>query len=302
MEEGDSRRWEDLDPNILAKIFRGFDIFDLTSGIAHTCSSWRNAACDPLLWKTLDLSMLKSNFIKIPLEPYVYVDGRSDRHLTRVLKLSLNLSRGCITTLLFHYYMYVSDAQLTYTAERTPKLKRLVLPAWNRIKRTGICKAISLWNDLESLTMPSIANPPYLMEAISQHCKNFSELKILGPCDMLFVQTLIRCVPNLKVLSIRCSILNIEALQLILDDLKNLEVLNISHCFIVEVLPPPATRRVIEKLDSTIMEKGKRLREFYTCLDDSCIMCQRSKADEGLMRWYKYDGLWKEDEVKSLAV
>ena len=150
--------------------------------------------------------------------------------------------------------------------------------------------------------MPSIANPPYLMEAISQHCKNFSELKILGPCDMLFVQTLIRCVPNLKVLSIRCSILNIEALQLILNDLKNLEVLNISHCFIVEVLPPPATRRVIEKLDSTIMEKGKRLREFYTCLDDSCVMCQRSKADEGLMRWYKYDGLWKEDEVKSLAV
>lgn len=303
MEEEDTRKWEDLDTDILVKIFQGFDIFELTSGLAHICSSWRYAACDPLLWKTLDLSMMKSNFIKIPLEPYVYVDGRSDKQLTRLLKISLNLSRECITTLIFHFYSYVSDAQLTYTAERSPNLKRLVLPAWNRIKKTGICKAISMWKDLESLAMPSIANPPYIMEEISKHCNKFSELKIFGPCDILFVQTLIRYVPNLKVLSLRCSILHMDALLLILNGLKNLEVLNISHCYIVEDPPAPATRRVVDKLDDTIMEKGSRLRKFFTCRDDSCIMCQRTKDDEGLMRWYKYEeGLWKEDEVKSLAV
>lgn len=186
---------------------------------------------------------------------------------------------------------------------RSPNLKRLVLPAWNRIKKTGICKAISMWKDLESLAMPSIANPPYLMEEISKHCNKFSELKIFGPCDILFVQTLIRYVPNLKVLSLRCSILHMDALLLILNGLKNLEVLNISHCYIVEDPPAPATRRVVDKLDDTIMEKGSRLRKFFTCRDDSCIMCQRTKDDEGLMRWYKYEeGLWKEDEVKSLAV
>lgn len=112
------RRWEDLDNDILVKIFQSFDIFELTSGIAHVCSSWRSACCDPLLWKTLDLSMLRSNFIKIPLEPYVYVDGRSDKTLTRVLKISLSLSRGYIRTLIFHFNLYVSDDQLTYTAER----------------------------------------------------------------------------------------------------------------------------------------------------------------------------------------
>ncbi|XP_062120444.1 F-box/LRR-repeat protein At3g48880 [Humulus lupulus] len=299
-----SRRWEDLDTDILVKIFQSFDIFELTKGIAHVCSAWRLACCDPLLWKTLDLSMLKSNFIKIPLEPYVYVDGRSDKILTRVLKISLSLSRGSILTLIFHFNLYVSDEQLTYTAERCPKLKRLVLPAWNRIKKTGICKAIRSWTDLESLTMPSIANPPYFMEEISSNCKNFSELKIMGPCDMLCASTLVRCLPKLKVLSLRCSMLNKDALIMILDGLQHLEVLNISHCLLIEVPPPPAAKRIVKELDHLILEKASRLREFLTCMEeDTCLMCQRTKSDEGLMRWYKYEeGLWKADEVSSLAL
>lgn len=119
-DEGGSsvRRWEDLDTDILMRIFESFDIFELTSGIAHVCSSWRFACCDPILWKTLDLSELTSNFIQTPLEPYVYVHGRSDKMLTRILKTSLNLSRGNTQTVIFHFNLYVSDEQLTYTAER----------------------------------------------------------------------------------------------------------------------------------------------------------------------------------------
>lgn len=298
-----TRRWEDLDTDILVKIFQSFDIFELTKGIAHVCSAWRLACCDRLIWKTLDLSMYKSNFIKIPLEPYVYVDGRSDKTLTRVLKISLSLSKGNITTLIFHFNLYVSDDQLTYTAERCPRLKRLVLPAWNRIKKTGICKAIRAWKDLESLTMPSIANPPYFMEEISKNCKNFSELKIMGPCDMLFASTLVTYIPNLKVLSLRCTMLNKDVLIMILDELQNLEVLNISHCLLIEVPPPPSPKRILRELDQSIMEKASRLREFITCMDDTCLMCQRTKNDEGLLRWYKYEGgLWKTDEVNSLAL
>lgn len=107
-----------MDIDVLVKIFQNLDIFELTSGVGHVCRTWRMAACDPLLWRTLDLSLLKSNFIKIPLEPYVYVDGRSDKTFTRVLKIALNLSHGNISTLIFHYNMYVSDDHLSYTAER----------------------------------------------------------------------------------------------------------------------------------------------------------------------------------------
>lgn len=305
MEEGASigRRWEEMDIDILVRIFQSFDIFELTSGIAQVCSTWRLAACDPLLWRTLDLSMLKSNFIKIPLEPYVYVDCRSDKTLTKVLKIALNLSRGNIQKLIFHFNLYISDDQLTYAAERCPRLKRLVMPAWNRIKKTGICRAIRMWEDLESLTMPSIASPPYLMEEISRNCKNFSELKIMGPCDISFASTLVDFLPTLKVLSLRCSTILKDALVIILDGLPNLEVLNISHCLLIEVPPPPAPKKVLKEIDVSILEKASRLREFLTCMDNSCVMCQRARSDEGLMRWYKYEeGLWKTDEVRSLAL
>ncbi|KAJ8554454.1 hypothetical protein K7X08_025132 [Anisodus acutangulus] len=125
MEEGNSsvRRWEDLDIDILVKIFQSFDLFELTSGPAQICTAWQLACSDPLLWKTLDLSVLKSNFIKIPIEPYVYVDNQSDKKLTRLLKDFLNLSRGNILTLIFHYNL-------------CPQFKRLVMPAWNRIGET----------------------------------------------------------------------------------------------------------------------------------------------------------------------
>lgn len=186
---------------------------------------------------------------------------------------------------------------------RCPWLKRLVLPAWNRIKKTGMCKAIRAWKDLESLTMPSIAKPPYLMEEISKNCKKFRELKIMGRCDVNCAKTLVTYLPRLKVLSLRCSMLHKDALLIILEGLLHLEVLNISHCLLVEITGYPGQMIVVEELDKFILEKASRLRVFLTCMEDSCIMCQRIKNDEGLMRWYKYEeGLWKADEVSSLAV
>ncbi|KAL9338459.1 hypothetical protein Peur_070228 [Populus x canadensis] len=296
------RRWEDMDIDILVKIFQSLTVFELTSGIAHVCSTWRLAACDPFLWRTLDLSMLKSNFIKIPLEPYVYVHGHSDKTLTQLLKISLNLSRGNITSLFFHFNLYVSEDHLTYTAQRCPRLKRLVLPAWNRVE-TVMIKAIELWKDLESLTMPSIVNSPRLVQAIATNCRKFSELKIMGPFDIYFASSLVTYLPTLKVLSLRCSMLSKDTLIFVLDNLCCLEVLNISHCLLIEVPPPPAPRRIVRQLDKTILEKTSHLHDFLACMSDTCIMCQNTTNDEGLMRWYKYDeGLWKEDEVSSLAL
>lgn len=178
------------------------------------------------------------------------------------------------------------------------------MPGWNRIKRTGICKAIRLWKDLESLTMPCITSPPYLMDEIARNCKKFAELKIMSHCDTSMATTLVVYLPNLKVLSLRCTTIWRDALMIILDGLQNLEVLNISHCLLLDVPPPPAPKRVLYKLDESILQKATiRLKKFIMCMSDSCIMCQRMRNDEGLIRWYKYEEeLWKEDEVTSLAV
>lgn len=160
-----------------------------------------------------------------------------------------------------------------------------------------------MWPHLESMMMPSIANPPYLLEEISKNCKNFSKLKIMGPFDICFASSLVLYIPKLKVLSLRCSVIFKDALITILDKLQDLEVLNISHCILIEAGPSPLSKRVVKEIDPFIMAKANRLREFLVCMNDSCIMCQRARSDEGLMRWYKYEkGLWKSDEARSLAL
>ncbi|GKU89344.1 hypothetical protein SLEP1_g3493 [Rubroshorea leprosula] len=150
--------------------------------------------------------------------------------------------------------------------------------------------------------MSSITDPEYLMEEIANNCKNFFELKVMGPFEDKFASVLVRYLPKLRVLSLRCSMLTMKALIIILDGLHSLEVLNISHC-LIEGQKTPASRGIVKELDESILKKASQLHEFKTCMKDSCILCQRTKADEGLLRWYKYEeGLWKADEVSSLAL
>ncbi|XP_031281978.1 F-box/LRR-repeat protein At3g48880-like [Pistacia vera] len=132
------------------------------------------------------------------------------------------------------------------------------MPAWNRIKKDVICKAIHTWRSLESLTMPSIMNPPYLIVEIALNFKNFSELKVIGPFDVLFASTIAKFLPNLKILSLRCSVIVKDAILLVLDNQPNLEVLNISHCLVIEgpLLPSLMPEKIIKKLDKIILENA----------------------------------------------
>ncbi|PRQ60067.1 putative leucine-rich repeat domain, L domain-containing protein [Rosa chinensis] len=121
------------------------------------------------------------------------------------------------------------------------------------------------------------------------------------------IASILVALPKLRVLSLRCSNVLQEHLIAILDSLHDLEILNISHCLLMETLPPlpdrPPRRRVLTQIDPLILDKASRLKKFITCMRFfSCIMCQRARKDKGYMRWYRNEpGLWKEDEVNSLA-
>uniref|UniRef100_A0A1D1XRT9 F-box/LRR-repeat protein At3g48880 n=1 Tax=Anthurium amnicola TaxID=1678845 RepID=A0A1D1XRT9_9ARAE len=293
-----AKRWEDMEVDALVKILKELNMIEMAP-VSQVCHSWRLACADPLLWNVLDLGLLKSNFIPTRASPYVWVDDRSDRRLTGVLKVAMALSRGSVSCMIFHFNLFMKDEHLNYISERCPHLKRLVLPAWNRITKTGICQAIRRWEELESMTMPTILYPPYIMEEISRSCKNFTKLKIMGTFDVNFSSSLYANLPKLKVLSVRCSRISKDALLFILDKMENLEVLNISHCHITD--GSATSKQMIRELDSTILNKASRLHEFFYCQDSKCISCRRMDSDEGLMRWYKYeDWFWRKDEVSSL--
>ncbi|KAK6802963.1 hypothetical protein RDI58_000747 [Solanum bulbocastanum] len=114
------------------------------------------------------------------------------------------------------------------------------MPAWEKLEKQTICSAFHEWKDLELLTMPSLEEPAYVIEKIGRSCKNISEFKIMTPCDILFASSLVSFLPNLKVLSVRCTELSKPSLFILLEGLNKLNVLNILHCIITEDLPPSA--------------------------------------------------------------
>ncbi|PIA27674.1 hypothetical protein AQUCO_07600085v1, partial [Aquilegia coerulea] len=283
------RRWEDMPEDMLSKIFMSLNTMDMIDGVRQVCSSWRHAwrvtSSDPNVWKTIDLGMLKSVFIPTSVQPYRW-------------KTALKLSHLNVRTLVFDIDLYLKDEHLTYVAQRSPYLKRLVLPAWNCITESCIEEAVLQWPELESLTMP--CSGKHVFKHIGKNCKNFTELKIMdGPFDILIAANISYYLPKLKVLSLRCSLIHEEAISFILENMKHLEVLNLSHSLFV--IEPEKPQWFLTTLDNSILEKASRLKRLITCENICCAFCQRMAIDKGYLNWYKLQSLWRTDEVSSLA-
>ncbi|PHT53158.1 Membrane steroid-binding protein 2 [Capsicum baccatum] len=148
----------------------------------------------------------------------------------------------------------------TYELGKSPLfLVSMASVSWNKMKRTGICGVIHIWEDLESPTVPGIENSAYVLEL-----QKFCRVQDYDP--------LLR--------SMRYIVLSKPALIIILVGFKELEVLNISHCLIIED-PPPAPMKVLTKLDESVLEKAFRSHKFLTCMSDSCIISQRLEMMKG---------------------
>lgn len=156
--------------------------------------------------------------------------------------------------------------------------------------------------------MPWCADPSALMEKISINCKNFTQLKIFGAFDMNLAVAITTFLPNLKVLSLRCSRVDKKALLYFLKSMRGLEVLNISHTLLLVEGPvnggsDGGLKVMFKEIDPAIREYTAGLRKLYFCSSKACLCCQRVIDDEGMMRWWKYeDWFWRIDEVSSLAL
>lgn len=299
----DSQNWQNMHYDILVKIFMALRVTDLIFVVSKVCSSWRAASRDQVLWETLDLNILCNAFDILPSDSNGLSDGHpSWSNVMRILNNASILSCKTVKRLIFNYSMYLKDEHLEYAATRFPMVKHLALPPCNGITVDGFHFAIQWWKGLESLTVPFISNASNIMQMIGANCKNFSMLKVMFSFDLDFAISLITSIPELKVLSLRSSIVDKNALNLILMFLGNLEALNISHCVLGQIPRFPGPLLAIEQLDNFILWKASLLREFFTCQVQSCSICQFEYDDENIFGWYEYDkALWRDDEIKSLA-
>ena len=117
-QDSSDRSWNNMDYNILVKIFVTLNFMDIISNVSLVCSSWRSACCDPALWTKLDLSTLSPDSKDGLPKPYTLSNDESGKILTKILKSALNLSRGNVTCLVFNYFISINDEHLVCASER----------------------------------------------------------------------------------------------------------------------------------------------------------------------------------------
>ncbi|KAK7340167.1 hypothetical protein VNO77_20862 [Canavalia gladiata] len=271
--------------------------------VSMVCKSFNRLCRDPSLWNKLDLTTLSSYRFKVPHDRLgVWKDQLSSKKLNQLLSSVLDLSKGNTTYLIFNYYVYLSDLQLIYVAERTPNLKRLVLPSSGDLTKVGIVKAMKWWQDLESVTITSVVSHPYIFYAVQEYGKKITELKFTCGFQEYHAEALIKHTPNLRTLSVRSVIVSMKGLCLVLKTMKHLEVVNICHSLIMD-RKSPTSRVVVYRIPDLKDHLNKKcLAKLIYCQGNWCLRCKNARDTNPNREPYgHFEDIWREDEIPSLS-
>ncbi|XP_010530408.1 PREDICTED: F-box/LRR-repeat protein At3g48880-like [Tarenaya hassleriana] len=295
-----SGEWDKLEPRILVKIFTLLSIMDLISGVSMVCHSWLSACRDPSLWNTIDLSVLTCRRFNTPQLPYAWSDGDSKDRMLHILKSISRISGNNPSTLYFNFYIRLTNEHLALASESFPNLRRVVLSTYNNVTLNGFSNAVQQWQNLESLTLPAFSRPECMIMVIGENCRRFSKLRFTCPFSIEMANAIRAYLPNLKSLSLRSSLVDKEALTILLNGDTKLEVLNLSHCVFRDILRSSFENFYFyRELQPSIIRKASKIKTFLHCNNNSeCRLCQSLPKAEFEYR----EQVWREDEVTELAM
>ncbi|MED6199600.1 hypothetical protein PIB30_077441 [Stylosanthes scabra] len=268
---------------LLVKIFIALNVVELAT-VSTVCKTWCEVRCDPKIWHKLDLTALCYKPIYMPRMIGSMNPGESGEKISKVLRGVLNQSQEHIRCFVFNFYAYLRDEYLLLVAQRTPNLKRLVLPAICLLSKEAIEHAMSLWGGLESITITRMINHNDMFPAIGKYCKRITELKFTSGFEMAHARALIEHTPNLKFLSIQSIIVNFRALCNILENLKHLEIANMCHSLIME-----KHERANKIVIYTFSELEHHLpvehyRKVLFCVSRKCVICKNKMGEDFLTK------------------
>ncbi|XP_028787384.1 F-box/LRR-repeat protein At3g48880-like [Neltuma alba] len=282
------RDWKDMSYDVLLRIFMTLDVVDFAV-VSMVCTSWRDVCQDPSFWdgKELDLGTWK--------DPRIC--NLSSRTISLLTSL-LNLSCGRAHCLIFKFQQYFDDRDFINVAKRSRNLKRLVLPGWfTDLTKKGINQAMEQWEALESITITNTFTAPFFLEAIGKYCRNFSELKLTCHLTLKIARTLTKHVPKLKVLSLQSVRMNKNALVYLVRQLKELQVLNVTHGFIISGNRPDNTIVHPQHAVPILLQNIPRKPTLMNC-KGHCLKCQEVFIWNMMNKWREPKELiWRNDVI-----
>jgi hypothetical protein len=78
------RNLGDMEQGILLKIFMTLNVMDLVSSVSVVCTTWHSVCRDPILWGTLNLSVLFLKPFITPQEAHTLCDEELRRTATNL--------------------------------------------------------------------------------------------------------------------------------------------------------------------------------------------------------------------------
>ncbi|PIA39221.1 hypothetical protein AQUCO_02700417v1 [Aquilegia coerulea] len=281
--ESCERRWEDLPMEILTNIFKRLDVWDLIFLVPLVCRWWSSASMDPTCWMVLDLRLYANYYYDNVFEGNNRIRNY-EYHVREVIRAAVNRAGKHILHLIFPCNYHFSDELLIYISERSPRLKRLVLPSFPEID--GTSKVLRNWSQLEAISgwFPirgrgySHVNLKDILDQIGVNCKKLTELRLHGEIHGPDAIAIATNIPKLEFLDISMSNLSQVALSYLLENCRQLKHLNISHCNQVEEanilhFPEYHERNIF---DSDLIQAAASLLDICYCsrqIDDFCEMC-----------------------------
>ncbi|XP_013743763.2 putative F-box protein At4g11580 isoform X2 [Brassica napus] len=300
-------KWENMDRDILVKIFEKLNVIDVTMGASRVCISWFLASHEKSLWKTINLTNLQRVDFSHPRLPNSRVeDEKVNEHVYRcntVLFESTKFSSTVPINLFFNYDTYLTDEDLIDAAQRMPNIRKLVLPRWCHLSENSYQFAFRQWKNLQTLIIDQRHTSltwRHKIQASGENCINLTNFKTLGCLNEVVVEEIVRCFPNLKKLSLRfCDIIDIGRVLPLITSLKNLTTLNLSHC---RFLQRGACIIGSRELDNILCEIARYKCEtlIMLCSYVDCKSCKDARKDSYvIVRLHAFfEKNWRNDEIE----
>ncbi|XP_048601966.1 putative F-box protein At4g11580 [Brassica napus] len=236
-------KWEKLDKDMLANIFKKLDMVDVIMGASRVCITWFLASHNKTIWNTIKLNDFDSIVLDNPSNPHLQDldNNNGGKHLYSLREILTEInkfSRAAPVEFFFNANTNVLEQDLAIISNGLPNIRKLALRMQKTQNLNSFTSSFSKWKNLQTLIIAKFTRDDddlkHEFKAIAENCRNLTTIKITCTLDQELANIIVGKLPNLKSLSFRCTYVSVEAVKSLIFGLYNLKSLNLSHCIFLK--------------------------------------------------------------------
>ncbi|KAH6799457.1 F-BOX WITH WD-40 2 [Perilla frutescens var. frutescens] len=262
MDEGhDFGKWDELIPDALGLIFKNLSLVEILTVVPRVCKSWGRAVSGPYCWQEIDIVEWSMNCKPETVE--------------RMLRLLVSRSCGSLRKL--SVSGLACDQSLFYIANHAQSLQTLQLPR-SYMNNSVMERAAAMLSTITSLDLSYCINiGAQALEAVGRHCKSLTTLRrVMHPLEVIDklsqedeALAIAATMPRLKHLEIAYMLVDTSSVVKILENCKQLELLDVRGCWNVALDEKFAKRFPKLKVIGPLVVDCYDMNGWDNCSDNS---------------------------------